>query len=980
MQVNAKVLDELVNGHSEKLRHWYELLQEIMPDYFFRTFGSRQLEELLPLLFNIETSRGIQRIERDNAIILVYIKNEDHNLLSTSRMMREYNIAGAVIHESAQKLVVDGKPGTLVIEYYQLAEAIPHPGEPAFTLKELTSEFRRRFGKVNGELREAYDRVNWNNVRDLSLERLVDRLKWVMEIQDKDHIATNIEKMPNGELRLTVARPTPATTGLYFKLLEALELSGLNVERIYFREVTRQESATDFNHKSVTVTTLYLNAEKGISVNSKKIQMALREIPLINWVDMDDVFHSELVRKHEWVLSDANLIRAAAEFIHAQFSYVDRNAYNITDIMRLMAVYEPFLAHLRDLFYLRFDPETTHSDRKESSFRRKLEKELSVINSGMLEKDTLVKSICRGAMEFVRNIEKTNFFCQNKSALAFRLKPDFIDYFAGISDSYNSSFPADRPFGVFYFYRADAVGFQVRFSEIARGGWRTVMPKAGENELERRDVYEFAKDEVFREVYVLAHTQHLKNKDIYEGGSKMITLLRPEEAATGLQALYTAQRAICRAFLSLITYDKRGNLKTEGIVDYLGKSEIIEIGPDENMHDVMIEWIGDIAHKTGYTLGAGLISGKPDRGINHKEFGVTSFGVHQFLLRTLEELGVDPTSDAFSVKISGGPYGDVAGNELNLLLERKKGKWLFPELKIVAITDGPAAIYDPDGIDRDELLRLVLKDNLDSFDHNKLSGEGAYMVFSDSQEIDDIIKHRLVSKTANGLQEKMIGRDEFMQIFQNNLYNYADVFIPCGGRPQTIHIANWEKLCPNGKLATKAIIEGANSFITPEARMKLQDAGIMIVKDASANKCGVITSSYEILSGLMLDKDEFTEVKKQLVKEVMKKLRNSARREAAWLFSQHKLGEYRLTDLTEQLSRQINAKNVEIAQYLSEHPEMLKDEVILAHLPEVLAEHYADRLGRIPAAYRIAIASVELASRIIYRSSGSLLEEINSVS
>jgi glutamate dehydrogenase len=102
----------------------------------------------------------------------------------------------------------------------------------------------------------------------------------------------------------------------------------------------------------------------------------------------------------------------------------------------------------------------------------------------------------------------------------------------------------------------------------------------------------------------------------------------------------------------------------------------------------------------------------------------------------------------------------------------------------------------------------------------------------------------------------MVNRDEYMNYFQNNIYNYADVFLPCGGRPSTIDISNWDHYLPNGVNSSKAIVEGANSFITPEARGKLQDAGILIVKDASANKCGVITSSYEIMSGIMLDKDE----------------------------------------------------------------------------------------------------------------------------
>ena len=122
-----------------------------------------------------------------------------------------------------------------------------------------------------------------------------------------------------------------------------------------------------------------------------------------------------------------------------------------------------------------------------------------------------------------------------------------------------------------------------------------------------------------------------------------------------------------------LTYDNNGKLKDRNIIDHLGAKEIIEIGPDENMFDQMINWIGYYAEKKKYTLKAGLISGKPDRGINHKEFGVTSFGVHQFLLRTLKQLNINPLHDHFSLKISGGPFGDVAGNELKLLLTKNRG-------------------------------------------------------------------------------------------------------------------------------------------------------------------------------------------------------------------------------------------------------------------------------------------------------------------
>ena len=142
----------------------------------------------------------------------------------------------------------------------------------------------------------------------------------------------------------------------------------------------------------------------------------------------------------------------------------------------------------------------------------------------------------------------------------------------------------------------------------------------------------------------------------------MITLLKTERKDDWRSELWEAQKALFTAFLSLINYDENVVLREKRIIDRLGVREIVEIGPDENMFDTMIGYMGDYGARAGYTLGSGIISGKPECGINHKEYGVTSFGVHQYFLRTMKELGIDPCKDDFSVKISGGPFGDVAGN------------------------------------------------------------------------------------------------------------------------------------------------------------------------------------------------------------------------------------------------------------------------------------------------------------------------------
>lgn len=127
-------LDSAIARHSKKLKYWYDLLREIMPDYFFRTFSAKELEDILPLLFNIENETGIQRIEREDSITLIYLKNDEHNLLTTSRMMRDYYIASVTVHESKQKIIINNIPQTLVIEHFALEDRALSGGEPLFSL------------------------------------------------------------------------------------------------------------------------------------------------------------------------------------------------------------------------------------------------------------------------------------------------------------------------------------------------------------------------------------------------------------------------------------------------------------------------------------------------------------------------------------------------------------------------------------------------------------------------------------------------------------------------------------------------------------------------------------------------------------------------------------------------------------------------------------------------------------------------------
>ena len=65
-----------------------------------------------------------------------------------------------------------------------------------------------------------------------------------------------------------------------------------------------------------------------------------------------------------------------------------------------------------------------------------------------------------------------------------------------------------------------------------------------------------------------------------------------------------------------------------------------------------------------------------------------------------------------------------------------------------------------------------------------------------------------------------------------------------------MNLNNWRSLLDDaGVPVFRWIVEGANLFITQEARLKLEEKGVVLFKDSSTNKGGVMSSSLEVLPG-----------------------------------------------------------------------------------------------------------------------------------
>jgi len=660
---------------------------------------------------------------------------------------------------------------------------------------------------------------------------------------------------------------------------------------------------------------------------------------------------------------DAVLMNAFIAFCHSNLAHNQPDRFGPEDVQSAFHAHPEISLQLSGLFRTRFDPALNDREAVYDLALAETRQAVADYNTGHRYLDEVRRTIFGCCLAFITHTLKTNFFVLEKQALAFRLDPAYL---AELGPAATADLPPTQPFRITFFFSRFGFGYHIGFSDIARGGWRTVIARS-------QDDFITNANNLFRENFVLAHTQHFKNKDIYEGGSKLVTILdasdiRRNEAGLEEMRLFKLQYGITNAFLDIfVTRD--GVALHPNVVDYYREDESIELGPDENMHDSMVEAIAWLSRKRGYMLGIGLISSKRV-GINHKEYGVTSTGVVRFAEITMAELGIDTGRDLFTVKFTGGPNGDVAGNAMRIMLERSPG------VRITLILDGTAALYDPEGADHDELRRIILRQDLDGFSPEALH-PGGFMLFRSGSRREGLREvYRKVSRTGAGVREEWISIDEFSREYGALPFTVrADLFIPAGGRPETIDGANWERFfLPDGQPSSRAIVEGANSFITPEARVQLQRRGIIVMRDASANKCGVISSSYEIIANLLLSEKEFLAEKERYVRDVLEILEKRAGDEARLILSRRREQPGLLcTEISDALSTEINGLYGRLFRFFQQNPQLSQQPLfrraIFAHLPRMLGEEsrYRRRLRLLPAKYLSAILAAEIGSSLVYR-------------
>ena len=168
-------------------------------------------------------------------------------------------------------------------------------------------------------------------------------------------------------------------------------------------------------------------------------------------------------------------------------------------------------------------------------------------------------------------------------------------------------------------------------------------------------------------------------------------------------------------------------------------------------------------------------------------------------------------------------------------------------------------------------------------------------------------------------------------------------------------------------------------FVTEEARLRLEEHGIILIKDASANKGGVTSSSLEVFASLALDDDEFEahmrvkdgkvpDFMQSYIDEIIEIIKRNARSEFNLLWSEHEQTGVPFTVLTNEVSRKIN--DMTDAVFNSDLPAntQLREKIIAAYTPKALLELVGleNILKRVPENYLNAIVASKVATNFVY--------------
>jgi glutamate dehydrogenase len=322
------------------------------------------------------------------------------------------------------------------------------------------------------------------------------------------------EKKESNELRIMVAVNREPGSRFFSNVSDVINSHGLVSNRKYVEQFANGKTVYTFYLKNIQnkkktqnlvkdISLVYVIPESPLSALFREGKLSAQET--VFGVAAWSFAHQFLTEYNEEYLKLLGVMRDSPELVGIMRNFKTRLSKMTFDEARIwdsLVNHPGCLKKVFKFFDQKFNPSVKKQNIKKQ--RANLEREIKEKINVDIDRD-----IFQAVLLFIEITQRTNFYKDEKTSLAFMYNPEFlnpVDY-------------PEQPYGIFHIIAMELRGFHIRFRDIARGGIRIVRSNNYQNYLNNSDF-------IFDENYNLALTQQKKNKDIPEGGSKGTILLR----------------------------------------------------------------------------------------------------------------------------------------------------------------------------------------------------------------------------------------------------------------------------------------------------------------------------------------------------------------------------------------------------------------------------------------------------------------------
>lgn len=570
----------------------------------------------------------------------------------------------------------------------------------------------------------------------------------------------------------------------------------------------------------------------GVELNSKTLER-LREVfaaAHLGWVESDPFNRIVLEAGASW--REAEILRAYVRYLR-QLTVL---SYSATFGAETLSAHPHISNLLLQRFRNKFDPDLNASsserDRNDAQLAAQLEE--SYVEAKGLDADTVLRRLSNA----IAATERTNAFQLDelqrwRSPLAFKISPRKI-----------VGAPHPVPVHEIWVYSPQVEGVHLRFGDVARGGLRWS---------DRREDFR-------TEVLGLVKAQIVKNAVIVPGGAKGGFFAKQLPPATDRDAWMSAGKQAYRAFIGALLDVTDNQRHTKSQVTIIPPERVVRYDADDSYLVVAADKgtasfsdiANEIAINRGFWLGDAFASGG-SHGYDHKAMGITARGAWVSVSRHFQELGIDVSSEPFTVVGIGDMSGDVFGN----------GLLRSQQTRLVAAFDHRHIFLDPTPdagrtfIERRRLFDLPRSSWAD-FDSSLISaGGGVYARTEKSIKITPEVANVL------GIADKAgesVTPTELISIVLKApvdlLYNGGIGTYVKATRESNAEVGDKQNdaIRVNGaELRVRVIGEGGNLGFTQAGRIEAAQQGILNNTDAIDNSAGVDTSDHEVNIKIAVD-------------------------------------------------------------------------------------------------------------------------------